>query len=151
MTRFENRYTEKIATLISLEQFSGKHLDDILNYVIRVFSSANNLKYIKPHIMTIHKKFSVTQEEFLDRIQEMNRYLQLLQKYFPSIDSLTNNEMKDTFVHAQPQLFNRYFISSYLDIDSCDIEDLLSYFQDLQGLDNDYHQYNNHSSTAHSP
>jgi len=50
--------------------------------------------------MTTKKPLGVTQDDYLDRMTQMQLYLQLLQVFFPTVIPLTDVEFKDAYVQG---------------------------------------------------
>ena len=105
---------------------------NMIKYVITRFGWTNVLKYIKPHIMTIKKPLGILQDDFLDRMMQLQLYLQLLNRYFPTIIPLDDVEFKDSYVQGQPVIYKNYLTQAGIVIDDVSIEDLLEYFSELQ-------------------
>ena len=59
------------------------------------FGRTNRLKCIKLHIDTVSKPHITHQHVFIERMHIMKIYLQSLNKYFPIITLLTNEDFKD--------------------------------------------------------
>ena len=82
--------------------------------------------------MIIKKPFSVPQDDYLDRMMQMQLYLQLLNNFFLSITPLTDVEFKDSYVQGQPAIFKSYLTQARIVIDDVTIEELLEYFSKLE-------------------
>lgn len=96
LSRFNLKYnqlTNNIANVEILENYM-----DMIKYITCRFRYTNVLKYIKPHIITIKKPLGISQDNFLDRMMQVQQYLQLLHQYFNSITKLNDIEFKDAYV-----------------------------------------------------
>ena len=82
--------------------------------------------------MTIKKPLGILQDDFLDRMMQLQLYLQLLHRYFPTIIPLDDVEFKDSYVQGQPVIYKNYLTQAGIVIDDVSIEDLLEYFSELQ-------------------
>ena len=148
LIRFNMKYNETIAQLrqssTRLETVTRaktpasltiEHARDMVKHVILGFGRVNQVKHMCLHVITCKKHRNSAEEDFLERLMNMNQCLELLSRYFPAVASLTESELKDAFLQAQPTIYLEDFVRSRLNIDDVSIEDLLEYFSDLQHLE----------------
>ena len=78
--------------------------------------------------MIVYKPYCITQENYLDRLMLIQRYLLLLNKYFSNILALASSELKDTYISGQSSKFKTDLIKLQTAIDNVTIEELLNFF-----------------------
>ena len=85
--------------------------------------------------MTSSKLRGVNQDGYLERMHTLQRYLTLLQTYFPAIIPLTDDEIKDACLEAQPLVCKNDFRRSRVRHEDADISELSDFCNHLQSLE----------------
>ena len=99
---FNPSYDTHVVNVPDASDLTSDDLKTMIANAIVGFGRTSRLKCIKRHMSTVSKPHGILQDVFMERMYIVQSYLQLLNHYFPTITPLTENDVKDSCIQAQP-------------------------------------------------